>query len=361
MTLGNAFATRGNSLNAIRLFLAACVIISHSWHIGGYGPEPELIGWNLGRWALIGFFGISGYLVTMSRLAHKSSMRYVQARALRILPGLWVCVPVVAFVIAPTTAALTGRLYSISDAAEFAMRNSLLLAGPLGPRPIGETLTGMPDGQLWDGPLRTLFWEAFCYLVVGICGAVFRHETFRLAISLLFAIGTTALIVISQVEDLRPWDSNGPVAPLTAFFAGAMVFCFKNRVTLRVGILVPLLIFSILVTIIDLLNFLIILPLTLILLLIAFVIPLQKFGSKFDISYGMYIYGWPVQQCLALAGIQLVSPASVFIVISLWATLPLAWLSCALVERPARRFGRRSHVYCPDLELTPTRTGRLSE
>jgi peptidoglycan/LPS O-acetylase OafA/YrhL len=343
MTLGHAFESRRNSLNAIRLFLAACVIISHSWYIGGYGPEPELDGWNLGRWALIGFFGISGYLVTMSRLSHRSSTRYVQARALRILPGLWVCVPIVAFVIAPTTAWLSGRQYSLNDAAEFGLRNALLLAGPLGPRPIGQTLAGIPDTQLWNGPLWTLFWEVFCYLIVGICGAVFQREIFRLAMSLLFAIGTAGLVLTSLVTDLSYWVSNGPIAPLTAFFAGSMVFCFKDRVALTSKTFAPLLILTGVAMTFGFGKDLSILPFTILLLMLSFFLPFQKFGSRFDISYGMYIYGWPVQQCLALAGLHLVIPAFAFSLVSLCATLPLAWLSCAFVEGPAQRFGRRRH------------------
>jgi peptidoglycan/LPS O-acetylase OafA/YrhL len=104
--LGYRFAEGRNSLNAIRLLLAAMVIVSHSWWLGGYGTEPQPGGVKLGSWAVIGFFGISGYLITRSRIQASSALSYCRARFLRIFPGLAACVAVVAFVIAPPPATL---------------------------------------------------------------------------------------------------------------------------------------------------------------------------------------------------------------------------------------------------------------
>ena len=36
-----------------------------------------------------------------------------------------------------------------------------------------------------------------------------------------------------------------------------------------------------------------------------------RLAAKEDISYGMYIYGWPVQQLLALAGVGALVPQAV--------------------------------------------------
>lgn len=87
--LGHRFAEGKNSLNAIRLVLAAMVIVSHSWWLGGYGPEPQPGGVKLGTWAVIGFFGISGYLITQSRVQARTTWSYARARFLRIYGPLW--------------------------------------------------------------------------------------------------------------------------------------------------------------------------------------------------------------------------------------------------------------------------------
>ncbi|MET0885092.1 MAG: hypothetical protein ABWX92_01455, partial [Mycetocola sp.] len=65
--------------------------------------------------------------------------------------------------------------------------------------------------------------------------------------------------------------------------------------------------------------------------------------------YGIYIYGWPVQQLIALVAFGTGMPVGWFIVLSLVFTLPLAFLSCAFVERPAlaRKRGSVARMFKP--------------
>ena len=66
-----------------------------------------------------------------------------------------------------------------------------------------------------------------------------------------------------------------------------------------------------------------------------------RFAATEDISYGMYIYGWPIQQLLALAGVGALVPQAGFVVLTIALTAPLAWVSWRLVEKPAMRLGTR--------------------
>ena len=88
-TLATAFDPRHNSLNALRLALATLVIVSHAWPIGGFGNDPHIGDLSFGGWAVAGFFAISGFLITSSRL-RSSFSAYLWRRMLRIFPGLWV-------------------------------------------------------------------------------------------------------------------------------------------------------------------------------------------------------------------------------------------------------------------------------
>lgn len=338
--LSEAFSTRRNALNALRLGLAGSVIISHAWHIGGYGTEPQFFGVGLGAWAVLGFFGVSGYLITISRLTNTSSIRYFRARAFRILPGLWVSVVFVAFAVAPISAAMRGRSYRLEDAVAFAIHNGLLLAAPPISGPIGETLAGLPDNQLWNAPLWTLFWEAFCYLITGVLGAVLRPKLFTSAVVALLVLGSVGLWAAGQSDDVAFWVLNGPLAPLTAFFAGSTIFCLGKHFSFssRSLIIAFVLAGSILAS--GQSHSLIFLPFITIILMLSLLLPLKKIGSRYDVSYGIYIYGWPVQQCLAMSGLPFVVGPGIFGVVSLLATFPLAWLSCVLIEGPAQRFGR---------------------
>ena len=71
MWFGSRLDVRNNSLNLIRLVLAFAVLIHHSWPLAGAHGEPRFAGDTLGGWAVAGFFGISGYLITSLLLAER--------------------------------------------------------------------------------------------------------------------------------------------------------------------------------------------------------------------------------------------------------------------------------------------------
>ncbi|HJV99099.1 MAG TPA: acyltransferase [Arthrobacter sp.] len=228
--LGRRFDAGPNSLNALRLILAAMVIVSHSWWIGGYGAEPQPGGVKLGSWAVIGFFGISGYLITRSRLQARSGAAFCHARFLRIFPGLAVCVAAVAFAIAPLSAWLTGRRYSLADALLYFATN--LFAGTPGVAMGGirGSLEGLPEDWLWNGPLWTLFWEIFCYVLIGLVLGIFRLELARLAVVSLFIGGSAAAFVVNAGWLARPTATDWPLIPVLTFLAGSLVYLFRDQI-----------------------------------------------------------------------------------------------------------------------------------
>ena len=74
-------------------------------------------------------------------------------------------------------------------------------------------------------------------------------------------------------------------------------------------------------------------------------LPLSHVGRPNDVSYGMYIYGFPGQQTLALVGVQRLGVAA-FVLLGIAGTVPLAVLSWFVVEKRAmrhRRWGSTLH------------------
>lgn len=337
MTLATRFDPRANSLNAIRLLLAALVIVSHSWPLSGREPEPTLGGANLGVWAVFGFFAISGFLVTRSRMNGQSATNYYRARALRIFPAFLVCLVVVAFAFAPASILLDpAGSWSPSSAGSFVLRNLALYPPNLFQGGIAGTLTAVPFLELWNGPLWTLFWEACCYIAVGVAVTLIPRSRLNAFLLIGFA-GLTLVSLAGALGVVELPAMMTRIIPLfIAFVCGALLFRFSERVRVNVITVSAAAVILALLIMANLVPQLALLPFAYLLLAVGASPRLRRVGSRFDISYGIYIYGWPVQQTLALAfGESL--PLPIFILLALLGTVPLAFLSCALIERPALR------------------------
>jgi peptidoglycan/LPS O-acetylase OafA/YrhL len=342
--LGNRFAEGQNSLNAIRLLLAATVILSHSWWLGGYGPEPSPGGVKLGSWAVLGFFGISGYLIARSRVRAATSFSYFKARLLRIFPGLAVCVAVVAFVIAPLAAVVAGNSYFMPDAVIFFVTNLSAGAPGIALAGISGTLDGVHDPGSWNGPLWTLFWELVCYGIVGLVLGVLRPKLGRVALLVPFLAGSVYVFALDAGWGPVSTPPDWPLIPVLTFLAGSLVYLFQDIIPANRSVLILTGALVVLSASLGFTASLVHLPLSIFLIMASLHLPFPNVGSRFDVSFGVYIYGWPVQQLLASIGLPPVVPPLVFAGASLLLVAPLAWLSCRYVEQPAQRWRRSRFI-----------------
>lgn len=169
-SLAQAFDTRNNALNVWRLVLASGVILQHSWPLTGRKIHPPVEQLLTQVW-VDGFFAISGFLITASWVRNPRLREYFVARVLRIFPGLWACLIVVAFVIAPISVAIQGgspaRLLLSSAPIQYVLNNAVLNVYHLG---IAGTPRNVPFPGVWDGVLWTLIFEFFCYIAIAVAG-----------------------------------------------------------------------------------------------------------------------------------------------------------------------------------------------
>lgn len=334
-TLAQAFDPRANSLNALRLLFAVLVIVSHSWPVGGYGEDPGWGDQDLGDWAVAGFFVVSGYLITMSRLNARSFADYAWRRMLRIYPAFFISLCAVAFLFAPLSVLLASGSYNLLAGVQFVAQNmGVLILQPT----IAGTLGGSPVPDVWNGSLWTLFYEVVCYAAVGALVSLCPKRMLNAVVVAAFAACTLLLCieVFSPVE-IPILIVKG--ARLGAYFAaGAVLLLFGKRARFNAYLLAAAAMLVALTILTSTFQVFAGLPLAYLVLALSTSLPLRTVGRKNDISYGMYIYAFPVQQILALALAGSGAPVPVFIGLSVLLTVPFAYLSWVLIERPLMRF-----------------------
>ena len=334
MTLGEVFASRNNALNAWRLALACEVILWHSFPLTGrnvtFAPAHQL----LGEAGVDGFFAISGFLITSSWLRHPRLREYCAARALRILPGFWVCLIVTAFVMAPIGVAIQnrggGKLISSGASAQYVLKNiAVLILQP----DIAGTPQGIPFPKYWNGSLWTLIWEVFCYILVavlGVVGLLKRRWLLPVLFVLLFYWAT-------QLPPPAPETITGAQAASRfglMFVAGALVYQFRDKISARwslVGLCAIIVALSGLMPDYRLVGAI---PLAYAVIVSASLLKHKRLTLHNDLSYGVYIYAFPTQQLLVICGLAGLNPFA-FFPVSTAATLPLAALSWFLIEKHA--------------------------
>ncbi len=336
---------RHNNFDVLRLIAAVSVIFSHAFLLAENSQEHDPLMLLTGGQTILGlvgvfvFFTISGYLVTQSFDTTPSPLVFLAKRALRVFPGLWVCVLVCAFVIGPLVTSLPpGEYLAQPEPYIFVLRNAVLdihynrLPGvEFWPGNIG----GIVNGPLWSLPCEVMLY--LMLFVLGVC----RLLTLPVGL-LLLAVGLGGLW-------FEATDLLGGVFWLLGFFAagicgyhlrGTRFFAGRWAIVAALGLVLS----------IPAHLFLLMFPLfgSYLTLYIALdrrlpSVPAARYG---DLSYGLYIYGWPIEQCVIYFGRGTATWWQVF-VISLALAVPTALLSWHLVESRCRWRSRWSVSRAP--------------
>jgi peptidoglycan/LPS O-acetylase OafA/YrhL len=338
---------RDNNFDTMRLIAAITVLISHSL-ILSYGPEqigPQLseIQVTTAQVAVAAFFAISGYLITGSYLRSRDPVKFVTARALRLMPALVVVILLLAFVIGPALSELPRSEYFASwNVYRFAAMNILMVNAEV--RLPGVFLQN-PLRAWVDGSLWTLSYEVGCYFLVLCLGMVGRLN--RLWLTVLYLCCLFASVRLDR-----------PECYLTATFLGGAVICvWRPAMRPRCALVCAILWLVSILTAGETIASCTVGAYTVLYLSTSPKVRLPNLARWGDLSYGTYIWAFPVQQTIAY-----ILGAAVTWYWMMAAALPivilLALASWHLVESPCLVLLRRSS---PPRQSVLLRLGRMQE
>ena len=356
-TLYEGVFERANSLNFLRLILASCVIFSHTPYLvmGAKVDEHPLVHnfYVFGDYAVNAFFCISGFLIAHS--AYRSGAgSYLVKRVLRIFPGYWVSILFVVALGGPISV-ITGHAatgWDWADALHYIRSNYDLMAlqYPLFGGPIDVPL----EFPSWNGSVWSLEYEFFCYLLLlPLFYLPFIRKNLKIFIPLAYLISLGYYLCnqylgydfMSQAFGLHPRDLNASARMYPLFFAGSLLYLLSRKI--RVYPVLSILCVAAGVYITWLVPHANILQWTQLILAYG-IIGLGcsinvSWARTNDISYGVYVYAWPVQQILVMLGsVSLGLAANIFLDLIL--TFGVAWLSWMFIEKPAMNLARHPIV-----------------
>ena len=336
-TLGEYIASDNqNNFRLLRLIAAAMVVETHS-HLLIYDKTSSAYfsqSFHLSFLGLPSFFFLSGLLVTQS-LYHSSSWKnFLWKRVLRIYPAACFSVLATALIMGPLITTLPLKDYFLSPLFyRYLASCTLLHTSFLLPGVFTHSLLGTPsvNSSLW-----TVSMELKLYLGLLLTAPISITWKKRGLPLLIIAAMTCYFWKKNDIPTpFLPWFTYG-----VQFLSGALCYLYKDKIIIpRYGILLlPLLFFLSLKLKIYFYTAYLLIPALVIFTGACAVTQVKRITPKPDLSYGIYVFAFPVQQLVA----NYLHPAGPFqlFILSMVAVAPLAILSWYGVEKKALRAKR---------------------
>lgn len=332
--------SRANNFDALRMLAASVVIFGHA-HPLSATPDKLVLGESVQSVAVKIFFVISGYLVARSWQSDPNYLRFLWRRTLRLFPALLLLLLLTVCVLGPMFTTLPVPEYLRSEGVSRYFWSNLVLSpvyalpGVFADNPYPTAV----NGSLWSLPV-----EFFMYLLLPVVSIVASllggRRLFTGMALLLVASAFIRLHYFPADEQLVLWGTGSKsvlnVGPY--FFVGAIYAMpgVQRWIHLGWALFLAMLVALFQVDNYTLMQFLMLLVLPYVTLAFGMATtPLLASAGRFgDPSYGIYLYGFPVQQAV----FEMAGPG-----MGVWAntlvTLPivflLAYASWHLLEKRA--------------------------
>lgn len=351
----------GHGFDFLRLFLAFSVVGWHSVALvsGDDLAERATAFWVYKYSVLPIFFALSGFLIAGSAL-RLSLKNFLMNRGFRILPALAVEIVLSALILGPLLTTVPLREY-FSDRHFWTY--FLNMFGW-----IQFTLPGMFVGQPFtavNGSLWTVPYEMACYVVMSviiILGILKRPVLIAAALVAFYALSVAQLYgdlnhylpstVVSAIDRFFNRAATNLTGPnLVPFFlGGSLIYLWRFWIpyswTLFLGCIGVLGASGMLGNLDWGLNPIFqALSIPPMLYIMAFIgvsnVPMPQHFKKNDYSYGVYLYGWPIQQTMLWIFPSLLGHSMRHFLFSSLSLLIFAAFSWRVIERPILQLRKR--------------------
>jgi peptidoglycan/LPS O-acetylase OafA/YrhL len=346
----------GPGFDFLRIFLSLGIVVWHSFALakGGFDIEQAPVVWFAGYGMLYVFFALSGFLIAGS--AQRLSLgNFLINRGLRIFPALVVEVLLSAFVLGVIFTNLPVREYLSSPGTYRYLTNIVGLMNFYLPGVFTGNEVDVVNYSLWTVP-----YEFFCYIIMSafMMFGVLRKPALVMALAAAVVIIGLALVLFGAGR--QPADggliklcysafTERGSRLIVAFMLGIAAYLLRYRIPYSHAAfgLCILFLFGLAALGprdwlgIAVLNVLASVPLVYVMAYLgASNVPMPPILHERDYSYGIYLYGMPIQQMMISLFPNVTSPVAQF-GLAVPAIICFAAFSWHLIERPILRQRRR--------------------
>jgi len=366
VTFGSRLADHkgiGPGFDAMRVGLALSVLFIHTGLMRVATPEMQLEPIfpyaPLARWAfdfvpLPMFFALSGFLVAGS--AERLSIgQFLINRGLRILPALAVEIVLSALVLGPLL-----TVYAVSQyfSDPLFARYFLNIIGNIQYELPGVFLSN-PQPGIVNGSLWTVPHEIACYmLLVGLMFTGLFRRRFLVLLATLALFGLSmAVFICGRLGIVLPYHdaltylfvTRGAARLVPLFLAGIVLYQYRDRIPYRFGYALAAAAAYVAIAAFGspewnanpIFSF-VSAPIFAYVVVYAGLSPKLVFKplARGDYSYGIYLYGYPLQQAM-IQTMPWIDNRPAFFALSIAAASAMAIFSWHVIEKPVLRLRRK--------------------
>jgi len=341
-----------NSFNVLRLLLATMVLIKHAEDLTGLpgigGPGKI----DIGTLAVLFFFSISGYLVTPG-LVKDGIWQFLLRRFARIYPAYILIILSLTFIFAPLWSYLeTGK---VQFPVKYIFLNIVPFPqSPVSPKSMMNQLNGLPHYSsrpgIPDAPLWSLALEITCYLALAMLAVMSnrsnRFTFLQIIATVVFLFWVISLTTSWAIKDFLTKNASLSFQLLSKW---PYILCFLIGILLaRIPInkwkslyLLPIALFATWYSGDSTFKFALFgaLSVSVAAVMVGESSILARVPLRLDISYGIYLFHFPVAQSLIHFS-TFEKNLVLLIFMTFVISVIFAYLSSKLVEAPAKRMIR---------------------
>lgn len=325
---------RNNNLNFLRFIAAIMVIICHAYPLSMGEEAIDVLGRmtdgqiHLGGVAVCIFFFFSGFFLNRSVNKGYGGHIFFKARCIRIFPSLIAIVFFCAFILGSCISYYSLTEYFLNvQTYEYLLNSIFILKHNLPGVFESNIYNATVNGSLWTLPIEFLCYVG-CYFSWKI--GLTSEKVMKFTIP-FFCVSYVFLYILLTQNPLI----QSALRPCGMFYCGMLFDTYRGKIRIRMPYVFLCLGGLATASVLNVFDYGVILFLPYILIYIVFGTKWKVgwFAEKHEISYGMYLCAWPIQQIVVMLFGGSMNPVENFL-ISIPFAIVVGYFLNIIVEKP---------------------------